>query len=124
MVHNSAHFQQFCRPGTGGNYFVRAKDVPRSETACVICAQKGWREHRFELNLFGTCRDDGSSTEAADLRASSGGDRDSDEEDHHTHARVTLLRRREVHYVQSQGKMVNLSNVNRYSGRWPLIPEE
>ena len=42
MVQNFAHFQQWCFPGSRGNYFADSKAVPRAEAACVVCAQKDY----------------------------------------------------------------------------------
>ena len=42
MVQNFAHFQQWCFPGSRGNYFADTKAVPRCEAACVVCAQKDY----------------------------------------------------------------------------------
>ena len=34
---NFAHFQQFCHPGSKGNYFSSGEEVPRCEAACARC---------------------------------------------------------------------------------------
>ena len=51
MVQNFAHFQQYCHPCAGGNYFAESEPVPRSEAACASCAQKDYLEHRYKLRL-------------------------------------------------------------------------
>jgi hypothetical protein len=124
MGQNFAHFQQFSGPGAGSNYFANVQEVPRSETACAICAQKDWREHRFKLNLFSACPDDEGATEAADLNPNSDEECHSDKENHQERERAILLLRRGVYYVQSPEKVNKLLNLNRYSERWLLIPTE
>ena len=52
IVQNFARFQQYCRPGAGGNFFADCEEVPRGEAACVLCAQKDYLEHRYKLSLF------------------------------------------------------------------------
>ena len=52
MVQNFAHFQQWCFPGSRGNYFADSKAVPRAEAACVVCAQKDYLEHRHTDSYF------------------------------------------------------------------------
>ena len=53
IIQNVAYFQQYSEPGSGGNWFSPKQPVPRSEAACAICARWDWKEHRYELNLFG-----------------------------------------------------------------------
>lgn len=55
MVHNVAHLQQFCYPGSKGNRFSDGQEVPRCEAACAVCAQKDDLEHRHTLNLIRHC---------------------------------------------------------------------
>ena len=127
IVQNFARFQQYCRPGAGGNFFADCEEVPRAEAACVVCAQKDYLEHRYKLCLFGEAPAE-SATEGHMLQVDQ---EDDDEEDgtterHSQHDRVaySLVRRNGVYYIQSPEKVQAFMKVERYRARWPLIPEE
>ena len=122
MVHNSAHFQQFCHPGSKGNRFSSGEEVPRCEAACAVCAQKDYLEHRHKLHLFGTAPSACGAVQPADDEASDMGDVSEGGAD--AGRTGPLLKHCGVYYVQSPTLVHKLLDVDRYSQRWPLIPRE
>ena len=126
MVQNFAYFQQWCFPGSRGNYFADSKAVPRAEAACVVCAQKDYLEHRHKLSLFGAIPD-----EALHQNADDSDDADSDADAgadavqlSRKPAQQSMVKHRGIYYVQNQDKVQELLNVQRYEDRWPLIHKE
>ncbi len=121
MVQNFAYFQQFCHPGSKANRFSGGGAVPRSEAACVVCAQKDYLEHRHKLSLFGAVPEERVFEHCAD----SASDRD-DLSDGEADAppKRALVKHRGVYYLQSPELVQKLLDVDRYRQRWPLIPCE
>ena len=121
------HFQQFSHPGAKGNYFADCDEVPRAEAACAFCACMGWLEHRRKLSLFG-CSPCGNDILLANAPVAEEQSLDEEEEEQRksgcsTFAR-TLLKHKGVYYIQSPDKVQKLLDVERYGGRWLLIPGE
>ena len=115
IVQNYAHFQQFSRPGTGGNTFTTGvKDVPRCETACGVCQRKDFIEHRYRLNLFGDIPEGRVTVDTAQKPA------DAEE----AAPRGNLVKHDGVYYIQNVDAVHELLDVERYAKRWPLIPRE
>ena len=124
MVHNFAHFQQFCHPGAKGNYFADTKEVPRCEAACAICTKKDWLEHRHKLHLFSEPPANIVS-ENADAKREAAEDSDGEEGSNaKTLSVASLLKHEGIYYLRSPEKVNALLDVSRYAGRWPLIPTE
>ena len=126
MVQNFARFQQFSRPGAKGNYFADCEEVPRAEAGCAICSQKDWLEHRHKLGLFGCVP---YASDVLSVNAPAAEEHALDEEDEAgkssaTPIASTLLKHRGVYYIQSPAKVHKFLDVDRYVGRWPLIPGE
>ena len=131
MLQNFAHFQQFSRPGAGGNTFARVPEVPRCEAACALCQRKDWIEHRYKLNLFGeapeeqqarTC-DVGGAPQPADSEGAPPEDTDDEDPLPEKRARQpALVKQGDVYFLQSPEAVHALLNVERYATRWPLIP--
>ena len=119
MVQNFAHFQQFCHPGSKGNYFSGGEAVPRCEAACAVCAQKDYLEHRQKLSRFGAVPEEAGTEQRAD--AASDQEHGSEGESNAGPTR-TLVKHRGVYYLQSPELVQKLLDVARYSLRWPLIP--
>ena len=127
VVQNFARFQQYCRPGAGGNFFADCEEVPRAEAACVVCAQKDYLEHRYKLCLFEEAPAE-STAQGRLLQVDQEADEEEDgtTERHSQHDRIaySLVKRNGVYYIQSPEKVQAFMNVERYHARWPLIPEE
>ena len=121
MVQNFAHFQQFCHPGSRGNCFSGGEAVPRCEAACAVCAQKDYLEHRFKLSLFGAVPEQHASERGTDAASDPEGDSEGEAGSRPTRS---LVKHREVYYLQNPELVHKLLNVDRYSLRWPLIPSE
>ena len=123
MVQNFAHFQQFCHPGSKGNYFSSGEEVPRCEAACAICAQKDYLEHRHKLSLFGTAPEHQGQEVCADAADDLGDVSEAEGEADASRTRP-LLKYCGVYYLQSPQLVHKLLDVDRYILRWPLIPSE
>ena len=119
MVQHFAQFQQLCHPGSGGNnYFSGQVPAPRSEAACAICAMLEWKEHRYQLNLFGQPPTGWTEQEKDDRETSSS----SEEEEERRCRSVRIVNG--IAYIKKPEKIQELLNVERYAERWPLIPKE
>ena len=123
IVQNFAHFQQFCHPGSKGNYFADSEEVPRYEAACALCARKDFLEHRHKLNLFAEPPTNTISETPAVRDAQT---EQSEEEDPSVVKPSTraLLKYRGIYYIQTPDQVHKLLDVTRYAQRWPLIPIE
>ena len=126
MLQNFAHFQQWCFPGSRGNYFADSKAVPRAEAACVVCAQKDYLDHRHKLSLFETIPDtplppnaNDSDDIESDADAGAGAAQLSRKP-----AQQSMVKHRGIYYIQNEDKVQALLNVQRYADRWPLIPKD
>ena len=100
MVQNFAHFQQFCHPGSKGNFFSSGKEVPRCEAACAICAQKDYLEHRHKLSLFGAAPEHHGQELCSDAAGDLGNVSEGEGEADAPRTRA-LLKHRGVYYLQS-----------------------
>ena len=119
MVHNVAHSQQYCYPGTHGNYFAEGEDVPRCGATRARCARTDWLEHRFKLRLFA---EPPAATVSEDAAAEPDPEQEKLDEDRpRTPAK---LKRHGQYYIQSPQLVHQLLDVNRYAQRWPLIPPQ
>ena len=121
IVQNNAHFQQFSRPGTGGNTFSSGvEDVSRCEAACGVCQRKDFIEHRYRLNLFGeppeTERDPDEGHEVAEGAEPGGADQPA--------GHGNLKKHHGVYFLQNPDAVHSLLDVDRYAARWPLIPRD
>ena len=118
ILQNYAFFEQHSLPGAGSNSFKDIPPVPRAEAACVCCARLDWLERRYKLRFFAD-----APVHAAGFRGDE--DCDSDEEEcNETRGRARrLLCFRGEFYLREPGKVAALLSTERYSKRWPLIPE-
>ena len=123
MVLNCAHFQQFCHPGSKGNFFSSGKEVPRCEAACAICAQKDYLEHRHKLSLFGAAPEHHGQELCSDAAGDLGNVSEGEGEADAPRTRA-LLKHRGVYCLQSPELVQKLLDVDSYIRRWPLIPSE
>ena len=125
-MQNFARFQQYCRPGAGGNFFADREEVPRCEAACVICAQKDYLEHRYKMSLFGEAPKGVTSEGSLAKNTEAEEEEDGPAERCSRQDRIaySLVKHNGVYYMQSPEKAQVFLNVDRYHERWPLIPTE
>ena len=121
IIQNFARFQQYCRPGAGGNFFADCEEVPRCEAACVVCAQKDYLEHRHKMSLFA------EAPSRVVTEAHVGEDALDQEEDDTAMGRsqepiaYSMVKRDGVYYIQSPAEAHAFMKVERYAERCQIL---